>query len=189
MQNSSDLLFMFLVIVGITFLMFSSDRLHPYNFHRKMEKTWPLKGEMDWEVFLSRQSWQFCFIDNIIKVIFPICILNWCVTKHVSRQEKSINKRGKILLLMIQIGAFSHCTKFDIINCLFYWNLLSPHRRGYQNCCYRIQNWIQSSQLTELFLRSMATLRNKQKLAAVSTETPESTRNSQSQNTLDPEMA
>ena len=35
----------------------------------------------------------------------------------------------------------------------------------------------------------MATLRNKRKLAAVSRETPENTRNSQSQNTLDPEMA
>ena len=35
----------------------------------------------------------------------------------------------------------------------------------------------------------MATLRNKRKQAAVSRETPENTRNSQSQNTLDPEMA
>ena len=35
----------------------------------------------------------------------------------------------------------------------------------------------------------MATLKNKKKLAAVSRETPENTRNSQSQNTLDPEMA
>ena len=35
----------------------------------------------------------------------------------------------------------------------------------------------------------MATLRNKRKLAAVSSETPENTKNSQSQNTLDPEMA
>ena len=35
----------------------------------------------------------------------------------------------------------------------------------------------------------MATLRNKRKLSAVSRETPEIARNSQSQNTLDPEMA
>ena len=34
----------------------------------------------------------------------------------------------------------------------------------------------------------MATLRNKRKLAAVSRETPENTRNNQPQNTLDPEM-
>ena len=35
----------------------------------------------------------------------------------------------------------------------------------------------------------MATLRNKRKLATVSSETPKNTRNGQSQNTLDPEMA
>ena len=35
----------------------------------------------------------------------------------------------------------------------------------------------------------MATLRNKRKLAAVSRETPENTRNNQSQNTLDPEAS
>ena len=35
----------------------------------------------------------------------------------------------------------------------------------------------------------MATLINKRKLAAVSRETPENTRNSKSQNTVDPEMA
>ena len=35
----------------------------------------------------------------------------------------------------------------------------------------------------------MAALRNKKKLAAVPRETPENTRNSQSQNTLDPAMA
>ena len=35
----------------------------------------------------------------------------------------------------------------------------------------------------------MATLRNKEKLAAVSRETPEDTKSSESQNTLDPGMA
>ena len=34
----------------------------------------------------------------------------------------------------------------------------------------------------------MATLRNKRKLAAVSRETPESTRNSRGQNTFDPDL-
>ena len=38
-------------------------------------------------------------------------------------------------------------------------------------------------------LRIMTTLRNRRKLAAVPRETPENTRNSQSQNTLDPGMA
>ena len=35
----------------------------------------------------------------------------------------------------------------------------------------------------------MATLRNKRKLAAVSRETPENTKNSRAQNTIDPELA
>ena len=38
-------------------------------------------------------------------------------------------------------------------------------------------------------LRNLATLRNKRKLASVSRETPENTRNTQSPNKIDPEMA
>ena len=52
-----------------------------------------------------------------------------------------------------------------------------------------IKSSIQSSPLTDFSLSIMATLRNQRKLAVVSRETPESTRNSQSQNTLDPAMA
>ena len=48
---------------------------------------------------------------------------------------------------------------------------------------------IQPSSLTKLFPQYDGNLRNKRKLAAVSRETPENTRNNQSQNTLDPEMA
>ena len=50
----------------------------------------------------------------------------------------------------------------------------------------RKQKSVQSSQLTSFSFRIMATLRNKRKLAAVSRETPENTRNNQSQNTLNP---
>ena len=42
--------------------------------------------------------------------------------------------------------------------------------------------------MTEFSLSSMAKLRNKKKLAAVSRELPESTRSSRAQNTLDPEL-
>ena len=42
--------------------------------------------------------------------------------------------------------------------------------------------------LTEFSLSIMATLTDKRKLAAVSREAPENTRNTKSQNTLDPEM-
>ena len=53
----------------------------------------------------------------------------------------------------------------------------------------KIKTSIQSSPLTELALSSMAILRNRSKLAAVSRETPETTRNTQSRNTMDPKMA
>ena len=53
--------------------------------------------------------------------------------------------------------------------------------------CYENKAQLQSSPLTEFSLSSMVTLRNKRKLLAVSRETPEITRNSRVQNTLDPE--
>ena len=53
--------------------------------------------------------------------------------------------------------------------------------------CNKNKAQIQSSPLTEFSLSSMATLGNKRKLAVVSRETPESTRNDRAQNTLDPE--
>ena len=55
--------------------------------------------------------------------------------------------------------------------------------------CYKKKTSIQSSPLTEFSLSSVATLRNRRKLAAVSRETPESTWNSRAQNTIDPELA
>ena len=71
MENLFDLLFMFIYCVGpgITTLISISDGLHPYFFRRKMEKTRSMKEEMDEEVFISRQSRHFSFIDNMIKVL------------------------------------------------------------------------------------------------------------------------
>ena len=46
-----------------------------------------MKEEMDGEVFISRQSWNYLFIDNMIK-IFPICSLIRGVNDYVSRQGK-----------------------------------------------------------------------------------------------------
>ena len=47
-----------------------------------------MKEEMGGEVLISRQSRHFSFIDNIIKVLFPICTLIWLVNNYVSRQGK-----------------------------------------------------------------------------------------------------
>ena len=54
-----------------------------------------MKEEMDGEVFISRQSRHFSFIDNMIKVLFLVCTLNWRVINYVSRQGKSIKKRNE----------------------------------------------------------------------------------------------
>ena len=47
--------------------------------------------EMEREVFISRLSWHFSFLDNMIKVFFPICTLKWRVNNYVSFQGKGIN--------------------------------------------------------------------------------------------------
>ena len=72
-----------------------SDGLHPYLFRRKMKKTRFMKEEMDGEVFISRQSRLFSFIDNVIKVFFPNFTLIWRVNNYVSREGKGINRRNE----------------------------------------------------------------------------------------------
>ena len=64
------------------------DGLDPYFFRRKMEKMRSLKEEKDGEVSVSRQSRHYPFIDNMIKVLFPICTVIWRVNNYVSRQGK-----------------------------------------------------------------------------------------------------
>ena len=70
-----------------------SDGLDPYFFRQKMEKTRSMKEEMDGEMFISRQSRHFFFLDNMIKVLFPTCKLNWRVNNYVFRQRQGINRR------------------------------------------------------------------------------------------------
>ena len=48
---------------------------------------------MDGELFVSHQSGHFSLLDNMIKVLFPICTLNWRVNNYVSCQGKGINGR------------------------------------------------------------------------------------------------
>ena len=60
-----------------------------------MEKTGSMKEEMDGEVFISRQSRHFSFMDNMIEVFFPNWTLNWRVNDYVSRQGKGINRRNE----------------------------------------------------------------------------------------------
>ena len=71
-----------------------------------MEKTRSTKEKMDKEVFISRQNWHFSFMDDMIKVLFPICTLNWRVDNYVYRQGKGINRRNESTNI-IKILAFS----------------------------------------------------------------------------------
>ena len=98
--------FTFYVIVycvgaGITNLMSIFEGSDPYLFRRKMEKTRSVQEEMDGEVFISRQSRHFSFINNMVKVLFPICTLIWRVNKYDSRQGKGINRRNESFFIII----------------------------------------------------------------------------------------
>ena len=60
-----------------------------------------MKKEMDGEVFISRQSRQFPFVDNMIKALFPIFTLIWHVNNYVSSQGKDVNRRYESTIIII----------------------------------------------------------------------------------------
>ena len=60
-----------------------------------MEKTRSVREEMNGEVFISRQSRRFSFVDNMIKVLFSVRTSNWRVNNYVSRQGKRLNRRNE----------------------------------------------------------------------------------------------
>ena len=60
-----------------------------------------MKEQMDGEVFISRQIWQVSFKDNMSKVLFPDCTLNWRVNTYVVRQGKGVNRRNKSITIIL----------------------------------------------------------------------------------------
>ena len=57
---------------GLGTLMGSSNGLCAHLFCQKMEKTRPMRKEMDRKVFTYRQCWHFCFVNsNLIRGLFP----------------------------------------------------------------------------------------------------------------------
>ena len=81
--------FIYCVGAGITTLMSISDGSDRTFSCRKMGKTRSVREEMDGKVFISRQSRHpFSLINNMIKVLFPICTMIWRVNNYVSRQGK-----------------------------------------------------------------------------------------------------
>ena len=75
--------------VGIDTLMSISDGLGPSIFCRKMEKTRPMREEMDgMVVYFPPESALLPLILYLSTVLFPICTLTQRVNNYVSRQEK-----------------------------------------------------------------------------------------------------
>ena len=54
---------------------------------------------MDEEVFISRKSWHFFLVVNMIKVLFPIFILTWRVNNYVSRQKEGFDTRNESTII------------------------------------------------------------------------------------------
>ena len=132
-------------------LMSISDGLDPYLFQSKDGMTWSMKEEMDGEMFISRQSWHFSFIDNMTKVLFPNCILNWRVRNCVSRQGKGINTRNESTIFITWICRLWYCIHFlKLLTVCIHWDF-SLIMRGDQHFCYKIKKSFQFSQVTELF--------------------------------------
>ena len=76
-----------------------------------MDNTQSMKEEMEGEVFISRRTRHFPFIDNMIKVVSSICKWNWSVNNYVSLRGKGINRRNESTNIIIKIEAFWYCTK------------------------------------------------------------------------------
>ena len=104
---------------GVTTLMSISDGLDPYFFRRKMEKTRSMEEGMDGELFISRQSRHFSFIDTMIRKHFPISTLIWHVNKYISLQGTCINRRNEKTIIFTQIVAFCNMFVSEDNNCLF----------------------------------------------------------------------
>ena len=74
-----------------------SDGFGPYIFRRTMEKTRPMREELDGKVFIAHQRRHIFIVVDMIKVRFPICTLTWRVNNCFSRQGKSINRSGSTI--------------------------------------------------------------------------------------------
>ena len=49
-----------------------SNELGPYTFREKMENMRPMREKLDGNVSIFRQSWLFFFVDNMVRVLFPV---------------------------------------------------------------------------------------------------------------------
>ena len=103
--------------------------------------------------------------------------------------KKVKNRRNKSTINVIKIVAFRYCTIFFLksFDCFIHQDLF-PHTK--RRSLLKIKMKLNSVFITDNDFpsSSMAILRNKRKLAAVSRQTPEGSRGSRGQNVLDPEL-
>ena len=110
--------FIYCVGAGITNLMSICDGSNRTLFCRKMERTRAVREEMDGRLFISRQSRHlFPLINNMIKVLFPICTLIWRVNNYVSRQGKVYIGEMKVQIKLYKFVAFRYCTFIKYCDC------------------------------------------------------------------------
>ena len=77
-----------------------SDGLDPYVFMSKDGKHAVYERINGRTGVFFRQSRHFSFVNNMIKVLFSICTLNWRVSNYVSRQAKGIYRRNEGTIIL-----------------------------------------------------------------------------------------
>ena len=165
---------------GITSLMSFSGGETRTIFRRKMETARFMEEKMDGEMFISHLSRKFSFIDKKIRVILTTCTLSWLVNNYVSRQGKGIYKRNVSTI----VSTIWHHQLFVFVETDF-----SVIIEQIEIVVLKLKNHFSFHSWQTFSLRIMATLRRARRLAAVSRETPEITRYSQSPNTVNPGIA
>ena len=72
-------------------------------WHWKDGQNAAYEGKIGWKCVYFPPVGIFAFVVNMIKILFPICTLNWHVNNYVSRQGKGINRRNESALFIMNV--------------------------------------------------------------------------------------
>ena len=78
-----------------------SDGLDPYLFLSKEGKDAVYERRNGRKGVISRHSWHFSIVKNMIKLFFPVFTLNGRVNNYVPREGKRINRRNESTIIKI----------------------------------------------------------------------------------------
>ena len=94
----------------------------PYSFLSKDGKDAVREGGNGWKgVYFPPESATFPLMNNIFKVLFPICTLSWRVN-NCFPPRKGINRRNESTIIIIKIVALRNCN-FMTIATVWYYSL------------------------------------------------------------------